>query len=102
MRQEAGARFDAGVLQALAQILDLPLSLPAASSSKRQWPDGLTDREVEVLRALATGASRRDIATRLTVSEHTVRHHLESIYGKIDVGTRVEATLFALEHDLLA
>lgn len=102
MRQEAGARFDASMLQALAQILDLPLSLPAASSSKRPWPNGLTDREVEVLRALATGASRRNIATQLSVSEHTVRHHLENIYGKIDVGTRVEATLFALEHDLLA
>ncbi len=55
MRHEVGARFDAGVLQALAQILDLPLTLPAASPPKRLWPAGLTDREVEVLRVLATG-----------------------------------------------
>ena len=66
------------------------------------WPSGLTDREVEVLRILATGASRQDMAKRLGVSEHTVRHHLEHIYGKIGVNTRVEAALFAIEHSLLA
>ena len=55
MRHEVGARFAAGVLQALAQILELPLTLPAASPPKRLWPAGLTDREVEVLRVLATG-----------------------------------------------
>jgi DNA-binding CsgD family transcriptional regulator len=61
----------------------------------------LTDREVEVLRLLATGASRRTMAIRLAVSEHTIRHHLEHIYDKIDVHTRVEATLFAIEQGLL-
>jgi DNA-binding NarL/FixJ family response regulator len=54
-----------------------------------------------VLRSLVTGASRRAVADLLSVSEHTVRHHLEHIYGKINVHTRVEATLFAIEHDLL-
>jgi DNA-binding CsgD family transcriptional regulator len=66
------------------------------------WPAGLTDREIEVLRTLATGASRHEMAKRLCLSEHTVRHHLEHIYAKIDVKTRVEATLFAIEHGLLA
>jgi DNA-binding CsgD family transcriptional regulator len=50
---------------------------------------------------LARGMSRRDVARALIVSEHTVRHHLEHIYTKIGVGTRVAATLFAVEHDLL-
>jgi DNA-binding CsgD family transcriptional regulator len=45
--------------------------------------------------------SRRDVARALVVSEHTVRHHLEHIYTKIGVGTRVAATLFAVVHDLL-
>jgi DNA-binding NarL/FixJ family response regulator len=54
------------------------------------------------LRVLSTGANREEIAKQLSVSEHTVRHHLEHIYGKIDVHTRVEATLFAIEHGLLA
>jgi DNA-binding CsgD family transcriptional regulator len=42
------------------------------------------------------------MADRLSVSEHTIRHHLEHIYAKLDVRTRVEATLFALEHNLIA
>lgn len=72
-----------------------------SAGPKRDWPAGLTDREIDVLRALTTGANRRTMADRLSVSEHTIRHHLEHIYGKIDVHTRVAATLFALEHDLL-
>ncbi|MDQ6670131.1 MAG: HD domain-containing protein, partial [Chloroflexota bacterium] len=102
LARESGTRFDRAVLDALAQVLDLQQPPMAPESTlKHNWPAGLSDREVEVLRSLASGASRRVIAARLTVSEHTVRHHLEHIYAKIDVRTRVEATLFALEHDLV-
>jgi HD-GYP domain-containing protein (c-di-GMP phosphodiesterase class II) len=73
----------------------------ARRSRQRQWPSGLTSREVELLRLLAVGRSRRDVAKVLFLSEHTVRHHLEHIYDKIGVRTRVAATLFAVEHDLL-
>jgi DNA-binding NarL/FixJ family response regulator len=45
--------------------------------------------------------SRREIAGALTVSEATVRHHLEHIYAKIGVSTRVGAALFAVEHGLI-
>jgi DNA-binding NarL/FixJ family response regulator len=41
------------------------------------------------------------MATQLYLSEHTVRHHLEHIFNKIGVSTRVAATLYAVEHDLL-
>jgi DNA-binding CsgD family transcriptional regulator len=68
---------------------------------RREWPAGLTNREVEILRLLAGGLTRREMAGRLFLSEHTVRHHLEHIYTKIDVRTRVAATLFAVENDLL-
>jgi HD-GYP domain-containing protein (c-di-GMP phosphodiesterase class II)/DNA-binding CsgD family transcriptional regulator len=70
-------------------------------SRQRQWPSGLTTREVELLRLLAGGLSRREVAKVAFLSEHTVRHHLEHIYDKIGVRTRVAATLFAVEHDLL-
>ncbi len=70
-------------------------------SRQRQWPNDLTNREVELLRLLAGGLSRREVAGKLFLSEHTVRHHLEHIYDKIGVRTRVAATLFAVEHDLL-
>ena len=74
---------------------------PPAKASHPQWPAGLTDREVEVLRLAAKGLSRRQIGGRLFVTEGTVRSHLEHIYGKIGVSTRATASLFAMEHGLL-
>jgi len=65
------------------------------------WPGGLTDREVDVLRLLARGASNKEIASRLHVSEATVHTHVINVYGKTEVKTRAGATLFALEHDLI-
>jgi HD-GYP domain-containing protein (c-di-GMP phosphodiesterase class II) len=64
------------------------------------WPAGLTAREVEVLGLVARGSSNRDIATRLSISEKTVRNHLEHIYSKAAVSNRTGATLFAIEHGL--
>jgi DNA-binding CsgD family transcriptional regulator len=61
----------------------------------------MTDREVDILRLLAQGLNRRQAAAALFLSEHTVRHHLEHIYNKIGVSTRVAALLFAVEHGLL-
>jgi HD-GYP domain-containing protein (c-di-GMP phosphodiesterase class II)/DNA-binding CsgD family transcriptional regulator len=110
MNREAGKRLWHDVLAALHDCLDQavpeePAMLPETpmrlSETPKVWPAGLTDREIDVLRVLATGASRQEMAKRLCVSEHTVRHHLEHIYAKIDVKTRVAATLFAIEHGLL-
>jgi HD-GYP domain-containing protein (c-di-GMP phosphodiesterase class II) len=88
-------------VRALAQESGAGAALPTAARRTSANPAGLTEREVEILRLLARGRSRRDIAQLLVVSEHTVRHHLEHIYTKIGVGTRVAATLFAVEHELL-
>jgi DNA-binding NarL/FixJ family response regulator len=62
---------------------------------------GLTAREVEVLRLLATGASNREIADMLVISEHTARRHLQNIFAKIDVSSRAAATAYAYEHGLV-
>jgi DNA-binding NarL/FixJ family response regulator len=67
----------------------------------RPLPNGLTEREVDVLKLLAQGRSRAEIATKLVLSEHTVRHHIEHIYDKLGVSTRVAAALFAVEHELI-
>jgi ATP/maltotriose-dependent transcriptional regulator MalT len=69
--------------------------------SGRAWPCGLTDREVEVLRAVTRGLSNKQIARELFVSQATVHTHLINVYGKIAVNTRAGATLFAFEHDLI-
>lgn len=64
------------------------------------WPDGLTDREVEVLRLLARGMSTKEVATELVIASKTVGRHIESIYAKAGVRTRAGATLYALERGL--
>ncbi|RYP81146.1 HD domain-containing protein [Nocardioides guangzhouensis] len=68
---------------------------------RRQWPAGLSDREVEVLRLVARGLSNHQIAKRLVISRRTAEHHVQHIYAKIGHPTRAAATLFAMEHDLL-
>lgn len=64
-------------------------------------PAGLTERQVEVLRLLATGRSNRDIAERLVISTRTAEHHVQDIYLKIGASTRAGAALFAMEHGFL-
>ena len=66
------------------------------------WPAGLSDREVEVLRHLARGCSEKKIADLLFISPGTVHTHVVHVYEKIGVSTRAAAALFAMEHDLLA
>jgi len=71
-------------------------------SSDRSLVAGLSTREIEVLRLLARGYSKKEIAGILTITEKTVDHHTQHIYTKIDVSTRAAAALFAMQHDLLA
>jgi DNA-binding CsgD family transcriptional regulator len=65
------------------------------------WPAGLTDREVEVLRLLARGRSKKQIATALVIAPGTVHTHTVHIYDKLGVSTRAGVALFAMEHGLL-
>ena len=67
----------------------------------REWPAGLTAREVEVLRHLARGMSQKEIAERLVISRKTASNHVEHIYAKIGVSNRAMASLFATRHGLL-
>jgi DNA-binding CsgD family transcriptional regulator len=71
------------------------------AGSRAGNPGGLTARELDVLRQLASGRSNREIAERLTISERTVEHHIANIYGKIEARGRVDATSFAYRHGLL-
>ena len=64
-------------------------------------PDGLTAREVEVLRLIVLGLSTKEIAARLVVAPKTVGNHIEHIYTKINAGNRVEASLYAMRHGLV-
>jgi predicted ATPase/class 3 adenylate cyclase/DNA-binding CsgD family transcriptional regulator len=75
-------------------------SSPTTASPPR-YPDGLTAREVEVLRVVAQGLTNEQVAERLVISPRTVDTHLTSIYGKIGVSSRSAATRYALEHHLV-
>ncbi|MBI4328850.1 MAG: HD domain-containing protein, partial [Chloroflexi bacterium] len=80
MQQQVRTRFDPACFEALAAEVRSTAPQP---SRRQEWPKDLTEREVDVLRLVSQGLSRREVAQQLVVSEHTVRHHLESIYGKI-------------------
>ena len=69
--------------------------------ARREWPAGLTAREVEVLGLLARGCSNKQIAARLVVTPKTVSSHVEHIYAKLDVSSRAGATHFAMQHGLV-
>ena len=63
---------------------------------------GLTPRELEVLRQLASGKTNRAIAADLVISEKTVARHVANIFTKLDLSSRSAATAYAYEHDLVA
>ena len=63
-------------------------------------PDGLSAREVEVLRLLAAGKTNRAIAVDLGISERTIDRHVSNIFTKLDVSSRAAATAYAYEHGL--
>jgi DNA-binding NarL/FixJ family response regulator len=92
------ARRGALNLGAVRRVLEAadaaPPRLPGA------WPAGLSDREIDVLRLVARGATNKDVARDLAISARTVQHHVAHIYTKIGVTSRAGAALFAAEHGL--
>ena len=88
--------------------------IPPARSTRRSapgWSQGrqeelliaqLTPRELEVIRLMATAASNQEIARRLSISVNTVRSHIQSIFTKLQVHTRLSTVAFASAHDLLS
>jgi DNA-binding NarL/FixJ family response regulator len=64
-------------------------------------PCRLTTRECEVLRRVASGMTNREIASVLTISEHTVARHLQNIFAKLGISSRAAATAYAYEHRLV-
>jgi HD-GYP domain-containing protein (c-di-GMP phosphodiesterase class II)/DNA-binding CsgD family transcriptional regulator len=98
MERDVGRALDGDCFRALAAEAG---GVTVSPPPRREWPAGLTEREVDVLRLVARGLDRRQVAKDLYLSEHTVRHHLESTYSKIGVHSRAGAVLFAVEHNLL-
>jgi len=64
-------------------------------------PDALSSREIEVLRLIAQGASNREIAETLVISEGTVKNHISNILGRLGLRDRTQAALYARENGLI-
>jgi DNA-binding NarL/FixJ family response regulator len=63
--------------------------------------EALTARELDVVRLLAKGASNKEIATELTITERTARTHVSNILGKLNLASRTQAALWAVEHKMV-
>jgi DNA-binding CsgD family transcriptional regulator len=70
------------------------------SASKAGNPDGLTTRELEVLRLVAAGHSNREIADILVLSRRTIERHINNLYAKIGARGKTDATAYAFRHGL--
>jgi DNA-binding NarL/FixJ family response regulator len=77
------------------------ISRPVVSDKQKTLTDPLSNREVEILRYVATGASNKEIADTLVISEGTVKNHLSSILSKLGVRDRMQAVLKAKEYGII-
>jgi two-component system, NarL family, nitrate/nitrite response regulator NarL len=90
-----GGERVANLLKALQELQAQAAALPERKTY------GLTPRELEVVSCIVEGCSNRDIATRFSISEETVKRHLSNIFDKTGVSTRLELALFAIAHKLV-
>jgi two-component system, NarL family, response regulator YdfI len=92
----------AGLVVVHASEVSAVLPAPAALSSPvRELPEPLTPREREVLQMISAGLGNKEIAGRLSISEHTVKFHVASILGKLGASTRTEAVSIGIRHGLV-
>ena len=73
----------------------------AARLADRLMRSSVTARENEILRELASGLTNRQIGKRLSISENTVRNHVKSLLGKLEVSDRTEAAMVALRRGII-
>ena len=86
---------------ATAQSIYDQLGVEPAGICGSESPGGLTKRELEILTAIARGATNRQVARQIFISEKTVARHLANLYAKLGVSSRTAAVAWAHEHNLL-
>lgn len=87
----------------VAKVCDAYVAL-ANGGARREAEsyDGLTDRELEILRLIARGSTNRQVANRLWISERTVDNHVQNIYRKLNINDRIQATFYAVRKGLIS
>jgi len=91
----AGERVMAGA------VANRVLEMLTGGTTPKEFYDGLTAREVEILKLLATGMANKQIAYKLKISEKTVRNHVSNMYEKLDIYDRAQAVLYAVRKGLV-
>ena len=93
--QADGGRLDPAAVAAVIEAAGQP-------APRLERPAGLTEREAEVVGMLARGFQTKQVAHALGISAKTADRHVQNAYRKIGISTRAAATLFAMEHGLVA
>src|SRR5262249_31094511 len=105
LKDEENARLEftaaCQTFERLGAIKDLSRVRALLPGDKIQRPDTLTEREVQVLRLVASGITNRAIAGKLNITEKTVARHLSNIFTKLDLNSRTAAAAYAFDHDLV-
>jgi two-component system, NarL family, nitrate/nitrite response regulator NarL len=87
--------------QAVSSLVQTLKRSRESTKTARKKNYGLTAREMQIMEAIVSGYSNTEIAGKLSISEHTVKHHITSIFDKLGVYNRLELTLFAFHHELV-
>ena len=89
-------------------MIDPALATHQLSEFKRVWQqpgghprDGLTDREVAILRLIAAGLSNKEIGAQLAFSEKTIKNYITVIFQKLQLTDRTQAAVYAVQHGLV-
>jgi DNA-binding NarL/FixJ family response regulator len=77
------------------------LEMLTGTATPKEFYDGLTNREIEILKLLANGMANKQIAYRLKISEKTVRNHVSNMYQKLGIYDRSQAVLYAVRKGLV-
>ncbi|MBN1152424.1 MAG: response regulator transcription factor, partial [Dehalococcoidia bacterium] len=75
---------------------------PAVADRVLDRPEALSERELGILRLMATGAANKAIAAQLCISESTVKTHVQSIFQKLGVNDRTEAVTYSLQRGIIS
>lgn len=87
--------------EGVADLVQVLRDLTSGTNEEPRRRFGLTKRELTIVGAIVSGLSNKEIASRLTISEDTVKHHLSNIFNKAGVSSRLELALFAVHHKLV-
>jgi len=82
-------------------VAERVLGMMTGDATPKDFYDGLTSREIEVLKLIASGAANKQIAYKLSISEKTVRNHISNMYEKLQLFDRSQAVLYAARKGLI-